>query len=83
MTPAQFSQWLADVKSAGIAKNDRQAAGILGLSHIRISQMRKTGTAQVQTDYACAAILAGLQPSRPVTYSHFADAQNRNRTGAN
>lgn len=62
MTAEQFQQWLDDVKSSGLAKTDKGAADLLGVHAQRVAQMKKAGTPQVQTDYACAAILAGIRP---------------------
>lgn len=62
MTAAEFAKWLADLKSAGIATTDKDAAELLGLDKVRIAQMKSAGTQKLQTDLACAAILAGLPP---------------------
>jgi len=62
MTPAQFQNWLDDLKSSGLARTDKAAAELLGMHPKSIEKMKKDGTPQVQTDYACAAILAGLEP---------------------
>lgn len=62
MTANQFRQWLSDVREAGLAKTDKAAAELLGMHPKSIEKMKKDGTPQVQTDYACAAILAGIRP---------------------
>lgn len=65
MTPDQFNQWLADMKSAGKAASDKAAADALGVHPQRVAQMKRDGTAQIQTDLACAALLADIEPYPP------------------
>lgn len=66
MTPMQFNQWLADMQSAGLIRSGhghiQDAADRLGISRERVRQMMRDGTVQIQTDLACQALLAGLQP---------------------
>lgn len=62
MTPEQFKSWLAAMKSAGKAASDRAAADALGVHPQRVAQMKRDGTAQIQTDLACAALLADIDP---------------------
>ena len=62
MTSDQFEQWLADMRSAGLIRFKYEAADILGKSSEMLRLYQREGTREVQTDYACAAILAGLKP---------------------
>lgn len=60
MTSIQFIQWLADMKSAGLARSDRAAGRLLGLSANSILAMKSRGCDR-RTGLACVALLAGLQ----------------------
>lgn len=66
MTSTQFNQWLADMQSAGHIRSGhghiQDAADKLGISRERARQMMRDGTATIQTDLACAALLYGLDP---------------------
>jgi len=66
MTPAEFAQCLADLKSAGRIRDGHGAytdlANALGTSRETIYRFERDGTRAVQTDLALAAILAGLAP---------------------
>lgn len=62
MTAAQFSRWLADMKSAGLIRFKKDAADKLGKTYEMIRLYERDGTREIQTDLACAALLAGLEP---------------------
>ena len=61
MTPDQFNQWLADMKSAGIAKTDGECAILLGVSRDTMTRMKQNGADQ-RTALACSALMHGLEP---------------------
>lgn len=61
MTPAEFNAWLADMKSAGLAKSDAACARLLGISANAVVTMKKRG-ADRRVALACAALLHGLLP---------------------
>lgn len=66
MSADDFKAWLAAMQEAGKIRaghgHKADAAALLGVSFDRISQFEKNGTAQLQTDLACAALLAGIKP---------------------
>jgi hypothetical protein len=66
MTADDFKGWLEAMQAAGKVRTGHghkaDAAALLGVTFDRISQFEKGGTAQKQTDLACAALLAGLEP---------------------
>lgn len=62
MTPDQFTRWLADMRSAGRIRFKKDAADMLGKSYEMVRLYERDGTREVQTDLACAALLAGLEP---------------------
>lgn len=65
MTAAAFCQWLADMKAAGVAKTQIEAAAHLGVSVQALSGWKRHGVPQdaaKRTALACAALLAGLVP---------------------
>jgi len=64
MTAAEFHQWLADVKSAGLAKTDRDALALIGKKSPTSALAYKERGADTTTALACAAVLAGLGPYR-------------------
>lgn len=58
-------QWLSDLKSAGLARFDKDAAALIGVSPKSIHVMSKDGVrgdAAHRTAMAMSAALAGLQP---------------------
>jgi len=60
MTPDEFHQWLADVKSAGLAKTDREALALIGKKSPTSALVYKERGTDTTTALACAAVLAGL-----------------------
>lgn len=62
MTSSQFNQWLAAMKAAGHIRFDKDAYEALGLTRDTFHRFKRDGTQRVETDYACAALLAGLPP---------------------
>lgn len=63
MTPATFTQWLADMKLAGLARSDADCGRQLGITSRQVLNMKRKG-ATLQTALACAALLDGLPPYR-------------------
>lgn len=61
MTPEQFTNWLADMKSAGLARSDAKCAELLGLSKNSIVDMKRRGCDR-RTALACRALLHRLEP---------------------
>lgn len=61
MTADEFSRWLAEMKSAGLARSDAKCAELLGISANSVVTMKKTG-ADVRTALACRALLHRLEP---------------------
>ena len=61
MTPESFIEWLAEMKSAGLARSDAEAGRLLGLSANSIVTIKKNGTDQ-RTALACRALLHRLEP---------------------
>lgn len=59
MTPTQFTQWLADMKSAGLARSDRAAGRLLGISANSVLAMKQRGCDR-RTALACVALLNGI-----------------------
>ena len=64
MTPKAFTQWLADMRSAGLAMTDRQAAKLLGVHYNAITRYRQKGADQ-RTALACRALLHRMEPYGP------------------
>lgn len=66
MTSDQFSRAVAAMQAAGAIPAGHgwksALAAKLGLSRQQITNFERGGTNQVQTDYAIAAIVAGLGP---------------------
>lgn len=66
MTPAQFRQAVEALQSRGAIPHGHgwktALAGKLGLTRTTIDNFERDGTKQVQTDYAIAALVAGLDP---------------------
>lgn len=61
MTPASFTSWLADMKSAGLARSDAECARLLGC-HVNSIQKRKRIGASREVALACRALLHRLEP---------------------
>ena len=61
MTPESFRNWLADMKSAGLARSDAECARLLGVTANGLSKMKRNGTTRV-TALACRALLHRLEP---------------------
>lgn len=59
MTPQAFTQWLADMKSAGLARSDADCAKLLGV-HVNSVVKRKREGADTETALACRALLHRL-----------------------
>lgn len=66
MTPAQFATAALELQQRGIITSGHgwktSLANKLGVTRTTIDNFEKHGTKQVQTDYAIAALLAGLEP---------------------
>lgn len=62
MTPAAFVAWLAEMKSAGLARSDAECARLLGLSANSIVLMKQTRGTDRRTALACRALLHRLEP---------------------
>lgn len=61
MTAEQFQSWLADMRSAGLAKSDAECARLLGVSANGLLLMKKNGTDR-RTALACRALLHRMEP---------------------
>ncbi len=61
MTPETFTRWLADMKSAGIARSDAECGRLLGVSANSVVTMKSRG-ADLRTALACRALLHRLEP---------------------
>lgn len=61
MAPSVFTQWLADMKSAGLARSDADCAKLLGISANGLVKRKKQG-ANLETALACRALLHRLEP---------------------
>lgn len=61
MTAASFISWLADMKSAGLARSDAECARLLGISANSVVSLKKNGT-DTRTALACRALLHRLEP---------------------
>lgn len=61
MTPDAFNTWLADIKSAGLARSKAEAARLLGV-HVNTITKRLEQGADRETALACRAILHRLEP---------------------
>lgn len=57
MTAEEFCTWLDDMREAGGAKTDKEAARQLGFHPKRVAQMKHEGTAKRQTDELCRILL--------------------------
>ena len=61
MTADQFTRWLADMKSAGLARSNAECARLLGISANSVVTMKRNG-ADLRTALACRALLHRLEP---------------------
>jgi len=61
MNPEAFHRWLADMKSAGLARSDAQCAKLLGISANSILAMKQRGCDR-RTALACRALLHRMEP---------------------
>lgn len=61
MNPETFNNWLADMKSAGLARSDAECARLLGISANSVVTMKKQG-ADIRTALACRALLHRMEP---------------------
>jgi hypothetical protein len=61
MTADQFTRWLAEMKSAGLARSDAECARLLGISANSVVAMKKNGT-DMRTALACRALLHRMEP---------------------
>ena len=61
MNSGSFTAWLADMKSAGLARSDAECARLLGLHVNSILAMKQKG-ADKRTALACRALLHRLEP---------------------
>lgn len=61
MTPAAFTDWLAAMKAAGLARSDAAAARLLGISANAVVGMKRRGT-DYRTALACRAVAHRLEP---------------------
>ena len=61
MTPETFTNWLAAMKSAGLARSDAECARLLGISANSVVAMKRNG-ADKRTALACRALLHRLEP---------------------
>jgi DNA-binding CsgD family transcriptional regulator len=61
VTAEQFNNWLAEMKSAGLARSDAKCAELLGISANSVVTMKKNG-ADLRTALACRALLHRMEP---------------------
>ena len=61
MTAEAFNRWLAEMKSAGLARSDAAAARLLGVSANSVVAMKQKG-ADKRTALACRALLHRMEP---------------------
>lgn len=61
MSAVAFVAWLAEMKSAGLARSDAAASRLLGVSANTVVEMKQRG-ADRRTALACRALLHRLQP---------------------
>jgi hypothetical protein len=61
MTPQAFTRWLADMKSAGLARSDAECGRLLGKSPDTIVRMKQNG-ADLTVALACTALLHRMEP---------------------
>lgn len=61
MTPNVFTAWLAEMRTAGLARSDAECARLLGVSANAVVAMKRRGADQ-RTALACRALLHRLEP---------------------
>lgn len=61
MTAADFTEWLAEMKSAGLARSDAECARLLGKSDDTVVSYKRKGTDRTVA-LACRALLHRLEP---------------------
>ena len=61
MSPEAFTQWLAEMKAAGLARSDAECGRMLGIAANSVVLMKKQG-ADLRTALACRALLHRLEP---------------------
>ena len=61
MTPEAFTAWLAEMRSAGLARSDAAAARLLGISANAVVIMKRRG-ADHRTALTCRALLHRMEP---------------------
>lgn len=61
MTASSFIAWLAEMKSAGLARSDAAAGRLLGVSANSVLAFKRDG-ADMRTALACRALLHQLEP---------------------
>ena len=61
MTAAQFIDWLAAMKAAGLGRSDAACARLLGVSANTVVEMKQRG-ADTRTALACRALFHRLEP---------------------
>lgn len=62
MTAHEFRIWMRAMRLAGRARRQYQMAELLGITLPTLHVYKRDGTTKRQTDLACAALLAGLDP---------------------
>lgn len=61
MTPAAFTAWLADMKSAGLARSDAECGRLLGVTANTVLAFKSKG-ADLRIALACRALLHRMEP---------------------
>ena len=61
MTATSFNRWLAEMKTAGLARSDAAAGRLLGVSANTVVTLKREG-ADMRTALACRALLHRLEP---------------------
>lgn len=61
MTATSFANWLADMKSAGLARSDAECARLLGKTDDTIIAYKRKGTDRTVA-LACRALLHRMEP---------------------
>lgn len=61
MRPEDFASWLADMKSAGLARSDAECARLLGKSDDTVVSYKRKGTDRTVA-LACRALLHRMEP---------------------
>lgn len=61
MTPAAFTNWLAEMKAAGLARSDAECGRLLDISADTVVRLKRDG-ADRRTALACRALLHRMEP---------------------